>query len=106
MVPMETTGLDGGSRMTSVSRSASRTPGAGVAESAPIGNTARAGTAACIRTQYSWKCTARRPDGSESSSTTMWVSTRSSLIGSNVTPGPWTAESQRSQSAAVTAESG
>ncbi len=100
MVPTETTGFDGGTRTTSVSVSASSTPGPGLASSMPIGTTAWAGTAAWCRTQYSWKCTARRSPVSGSSMTT-WVSTRSSVIGNSSTPGR-----QRWHSAAVTALSG
>ncbi len=98
MVPMLTTGLDGGKRTTSASASASSTPGAGLDCSAPTGTTASASTEARSRTQYSWKWTARR---SPSRSTATWVSTRSSVIGSSRTPG-----CHRSQSASVTAESG
>ena len=67
----------------------------------PTGTTARAGTSARSRIQYSWKCTTRCPEGAVASSTATWVSTRSSVIGSSVTPGR-----HRSHSAAVTAESG
>ena len=105
MVPTETTGLDGGTSTRSVSVIASRTPGPGLASSRPIGTTPWAGTAAWWRTQYSWKCTARRSPVSGSSTTT-WVSTRSSVIGSSSTPPPRTGASQRWHSAAVTALSG
>ncbi len=94
MVPIETTGLDGGKRMTSASARASSTPGAGLAVSAPTGTIASASTAACSLTQYSWKWMARVPC---SSVIRTWVSIRSSLIGSSRTPG-----CPRTQSASVT----
>jgi len=47
MVPIETTGLDGGSRTRSASAIASSTPGAGFASSAPTATIASASTAAC-----------------------------------------------------------
>ncbi len=95
---METTGLDGGNSTMSAPAIASRTPGAGLACSAPTGTTASAGTEARSRTQYSWKWIALR---SPSSSTATCVSTRSSVIGMSFTPG-----FQRSHSASVTALSG
>ncbi len=98
MVPTETTGLDGGKRMTSASAIASRTPGAGFACSAPTGTTASAATDARSRTQYSWKWITLR---SPSTSTATCVSTRSSVMGSSRTPG-----FHRSHSASVTALSG
>ena len=98
-MPMLTTGLLGGSTTTSALPMASRTPGPAVASSAPTGTIEWAVGAACSRTQYSWKCTARRPPGASGSSMTTWVSTRSSLIGRRVTPG-----SQRRHSAAVTSD--
>ena len=100
-MPTETTGFEGGTSTTSAPVMASTTPGPGMDCSRPTGTTARAGTSACRRTQYSWKWIARCPDGSSASSTTMCVSTRSSVIGSSVTPG-----CQRRQSASVTALSG
>ncbi len=84
MVPTDTTGFDGGKTMTSASAMASRTPGAGLACSAPTGTTACAATEARIFTQYSWKCTALL---SPSTSTATCVSTRSSDIGISRTPG-------------------
>lgn len=103
IVPTETTGLDGGKRMTSASPIASRTPGAGLAPSAPTGSTAYAGTEARSRTQYSWKWTALRPPPgpASGSSTTTCVSIRSSVMGISRTPG-----FQRAHSASVTALSG
>src|SRR5215469_7320836 len=98
IVPMLTTGLDGGSTTTSASASASSTPGAGEACAAPAKSKPAAGTPAPIRTHHSWKCTVR-PASSPSSTT--WVSTRSSDIGSSVTPG-----CHRWHSTAVTADSG
>ncbi len=98
IVPMLTTGLDGGSRITSAAAIASSTPGPGFAPSAPTEMIASASTEACSFTQYSWKCTARVPCASVIRTC---VSTRSSLIGSSRTPG-----CQRSQSASVTALSG
>ena len=106
MVPTETTGLDGGSRTRSASVIASITPGAGVDSSSPTTTTASAGTSARSRTQYSWKCTTRRPLGDSGSAIATWVSTRSSVIGSRRTLPPKTGESQRWQSASVTSESG
>ena len=97
MVPMLTTGLDGGSSTTSAAASASITPGAGLAVSAPTETNRSAATAARIASHHSWKWTARRPSASE---ITTWVSTRSSLIGSSRTRG-----CHRSHSAAVTSES-
>ncbi len=100
MVPTETTGLDGGKRITSAAAIASSTPGAGLACSAPTGTTASASTEARSRTQYSWKCRTRRSPV-PASVTATWVSTRSSDMGSSRTPG-----CQRSQRASVTALSG
>ncbi len=99
MVPTETTGFDGGRTTRSVSVTASITPGAGAAASWPTTSTVSAGTAARSRTQYSWKWITERPLGLSGSATAMWVSTRSSLIGSRVTPG-----CQRRHSASVTWE--
>ncbi len=96
MVPIETTGFDGGSSTTSASAMAARTPGAGLAFSAFTGMIACAGTAARSRSHHSWKCTARWPSASE---ITTWVSTRSSDIGSSRTPG-----FHRSHSARTTSE--
>ena len=59
MVPMLTTGLDGGNRTKSASPMASSTPGAGAASSAPARTIPAAGTAACSRTHHSWKWTVR-----------------------------------------------
>ncbi len=101
MVPTETTGLDGGSTTRSVSVSASITPGPGEQSSSPTTRTVSAGTSACSRTQYSWKCTTRRPLGSSGSAIATWVSTRSSVIGSSATPG-----CHRRHSASVTRERG
>ena len=91
----------GSDRLPSI---ASSTPGAGVAASIPTWTTASASGSACSRTQYSWKCTARRPDGSPGRRSTTWVSTRSSVIGTSRSRGSWA--SQRLHSAAVTSESG
>jgi hypothetical protein len=100
MVPIETTGLLGGSRTTSAVRIASRTPGAGRAVSMPSARIRRAGTAACSRTHHSWKWIARKPSASSISTC---VSTRSSLMGSSRTPS--SGNSQRSHSRAVTSVS-
>ena len=97
MVPTETTGLLGGTITRSASVIASMTPGAGEDSSSPTNTSASAGTSARSLTQYSWKCTTRRPLGASGSVMAMWVSTRSSVIGSRVTPG-----CQRRQSASVT----
>ena len=99
-VPTLTTGFDGASSTTSAAAIASSTPGAGFASSAPTGTIECAGSAARWRIHHSWKWIARRSPASGSSTTT-WVSTRSSDIGSSVTPG-----CQRAHSASVTAESG
>ena len=80
---------------------ASITPGPGEASSSPTKTTISAGTSACSRTQYSWKCTTRRPLGDSASGIATWVSTRSSVIGSSRTPG-----CQRRHSASVTSDSG
>ena len=119
MAPTLTTGLDGGSSTQSAAAIASSTPGAGAAVSAPVNVIAAAGTAACIRTHHSWKCTVRRPPpappapsaplvpsarpapSAPSPASVTWVSTRSSVIGSRMTPG-----CHRSLSARVTADSG
>src|SRR5215510_10741607 len=98
MVPMLTTGLDGGSRTTSASVMAASTPGAGAASAAPSNTKPVAGTCAPIRTHHSWKCTVRSPS---SPASTTWVSTRSSDIGSSRTPG-----CHRWHSTAVAADSG
>ena len=61
IVPIETTGLDGGKRTTSAV--GDRLEHAGrraCASGAPTGTTSYAGRR-CSRTQYSWKWTARRP---------------------------------------------
>lgn len=84
--------------MTSAPAMASRTPGAGLACSAPTGTMACAATEARIFTQYSWKWMALL---SPSTSIATCVSTRSSDIGMSRTPG-----FQRAQSASVTALSG
>ena len=97
MVPMLTTGLDGGNSTTSAASMASSTPGAGRARSAPDAMICAAGVAACMRTHHSWKCTTRSAEPAR----TTWVSTGSSDIGSSRTPG-----CHRRQSAAVTADSG
>ena len=104
-MPTETTGFDGGTITTSASAIASSTPGPGFDSSMPIGTTAWAGTLAWWRIQYSCRCTALRSPVS-GSSMTMWVSTRSSVIGSSSTPAPWIGLSQRRHRAAVTALSG
>ena len=98
MVPMLTTGLDGGNSTTSAAPMASSTPGAGRARSAPEAMICTAGVAACIRTHHSWKCTTR---GSPGPASTTCVSTGSSDIGSSRTPG-----CHRRQSASVAADSG
>ena len=59
MVPMLTTGFDGGNTITSASPMASSTPGAGAASAAPTAMMAAAGVCACMRTHHSWKCTVR-----------------------------------------------
>src|SRR5438094_721681 len=100
-VPTETTGFDGANSTASAPAMASATPGPGVASSAPTGTIECAGSSARYRTHHSWKCSALRWSGFSGSSTTTWVSTRSSDIGSNLTPGR-----QRSHSASVTADSG
>ena len=82
---------------------ASSTPGAGAARSMPTATKRCAGTAARIRTHHSWKCTARGPVPSPSSTTT-WVSTGVSLIGSSVTR--WSGSPHRAARRAVTSESG
>ncbi len=64
MMPMLTTGLDGGSSTKSASAIARSTPGAGAARSAPEAMKLRAGTLACSRTHHSWKCTVRLPASS------------------------------------------
>jgi len=96
--PMLTTGLLGGSNTTSAAARASSTPGAGLGLPSVTATNCSAGSRAPWRTHHSWKCIARRVSPS---ATTTCVSTRSSLIGSSVTPG-----CQRSQSAAVTWLSG
>ena len=104
MVPMLTTGLDGGSRTASAAAIASRTPGAGVAACAPVTTMSAAGTAACSRTHHSWKCTVRWPVAGRAggpSCRITWVSTGSSDMGMSVTPG-----CHRWQSAAVAADRG
>ncbi len=118
MVPMLTTGLDGGNSTTSAASMASSTPGAGRARSAPDAMICAAGVAACMRTHHSWKCTTRSFSRGERSprdppcswggsppprtpASTTWVSTGSSDIGSSRTPG-----CHRRQSASVTADSG
>ena len=93
MVPMLTTGFDGGNTITSASPMASSTPGAGAAPAAPTAVMATAGVCACMRTHHSWKCTVRR------SSSTTCVSIGSSDIGSSRTPG-----CHRSHSTRVTAD--
>ncbi len=98
MMPMLTTGLDGGNSTKSASAIAASTPGAGAEPSAPAAVKLSAGTLACSRTHHSWKCTVLVP---ASSSISTWVCTSSSVIGSSVTPG-----CQRSQSCLVTADSG
>jgi len=55
MVPMLTTGLEGGNRTTSAAPIASSTPGAGAASAAPEAKIPAAGTSACRRTHHSWK---------------------------------------------------
>ena len=101
---METTGLLGATRIRSADRRASVTPAAGRAVSMPTRVTASASGRARSRTQYSWKCTARRPPGAWSSAIVTWVSTRSSVIGSRRSAG--SPASQRPASAAVTSDSG
>ncbi len=101
---MLTTGFDGGSSTRSALANASSTPGPGRASAAPTATTSCAVGAACSRTQYSWKCTARRPPGASGSSMTTWVSTRSSDIGSSRTPS--VGSPQREHSASVTSLSG
>ena len=81
MMPIDTTGLLGGSSTTSARRIASSTPGAAVARSSPATTNRRAGTVAWCRTHHSWKWIARSPPSS--SSTTTWVSTGTSVIGSS-----------------------
>ncbi len=103
MVPIETTGLLGGSSTTSASRIASRTPGPGFAVSLPTRTNPYAGSSARYRIHHSWKWMAVRsgvPSGVVApvgSSTTTCVSARSSDIGSRRTRG-----CQRSHRAAVT----
>ncbi len=58
---MLTTGLDGGSRTRSAAAMASSTPGPGSRLLGADGDDLVRAGAACSRTQYSWKCTARRP---------------------------------------------
>ena len=91
--PMETTGLEGASTTTSAPPIASSTPGAGRAPSIPRRWKARAGAAARRRTHHSWKCTTSPVTSST------WVSTSSSLIGSSATP-----VVKRSHSRATTCE--
>ena len=101
IVPMLTTGLDGGSSTKSAASMAASTPGAGRAWSAPVATIWLAGTAARSRTHHSWKCTERGP---VPSSMTTWVSTRSSDIGSRITPGAQRSHSRRVASASVAPE--
>ena len=75
MVPIDTTGFDGATRIADADAIASRTPGAGRAAGAPARYTERTGSVAPRPTQYSWKCT------SSPLSRTMRVSTGSSVIG-------------------------
>ena len=99
---MLTTGFDGASSTASAPRIASRAAGRTVASSAPTGTKRCAGSSARCRTHHSWKwiaCCASGPVAG--SSTTTWVSTRSSVPGSSVTPG-----CQRWHSAVMTSESG
>ena len=101
MVPTETTGLDGGSSTRSASVIASITPGPGVASSSPTTTTVSAGTSARSLTQYSWKCTTRRPLGDSG------VGDRDvrldPVVGHREQPdAPRDGESQRRQSASVT----
>ena len=96
---MLTTGLLGASSTTSAPASASSTPAAGLADSAPTKTNRRAGSFAAVAYPPFLEVDgplARRP-----TSTTTWVSIRSSVAGSSRMPG-----CQRAQSAAVTAESG
>ena len=102
--PMDTTGLLGATRIRSAAPIASATPAAGRASSIPTMVTASAAGWARSRTQYSWKCTARRPPGAASSAMVMCVSTRSSVIGSSRRSG--SPASHRPARAAVTSESG
>jgi hypothetical protein len=104
MGPIETTGLLGATSTRSAAASAPSTAGVGRASSIPTRTTSSASGTACNRTQYSWKCTARRPDGSSSAGMTMWVSTRSSLIGSSRSRG--SSASQRAARAWVTSVNG
>jgi len=100
IVPIDTTGLEGASRIASAAANAWATPGAGRAESTPTCTNAFGSGPARWRTHHSWKWMACcRP--LSGSSTTTCVSTRWSLIGSSRTPG-----CQRSASAAVTSDSG
>ena len=55
IVPMLTTGFEGGKSTTSASAMVSSTPGAGAASAAPTAMISAAGVSACIRTHHSWK---------------------------------------------------
>ena len=101
---METTGLLGATRIRSAARWPPSPPERGGRTRGPTKVMSRAAGSACNRTQYSWKCTARRPPGACSSAMVTWVSTRSSVIGSSRSCGSWA--SQRVVSAAVTSDSG
>ena len=59
MGPIDATGFDGGNTTASAPATASSTPGAGLASAAPSYRTAFTSSAACRRTQYSWKCRSR-----------------------------------------------
>ncbi len=108
MVPMLTTGLDGGSSTRSAVGDRLEHARAGLGVLGADGARSRARPAAArSRTQYSWKCTALRraaSPGASGSSMTTWVSTRSSLIGSSRTPR--SGRPQRAHSASVTWLSG
>ncbi len=104
IVWMLTTGFDGATSTTSASAIAASAAGHAVACSRPTEANECAGRDARWRTHHSWKWIARRAGGSSAllgSSTTTWVSIRSSLAGMSSTPGD-----QRAHSAAVTCESG
>ena len=98
---MLTTGFDGASSTASASAIAARAAGSTLASSAPTAAKRCAGSSARCRTHHSWKWIAFRACGPVAgSSTTTWVSTRSSVPGSSVTPG-----CQRWHSAVTTSES-
>ena len=86
IVWMLTTGFDGATSTTSASAIAASAAGHAVACSRPTEAKECAGRAARWRTHHSWKWMARRWP-SAGSSTTTWVSIRSSLAGISSTPG-------------------